>query len=143
MKHLSQKIAVGFLASSLVLSSVNAAGALSETPRVVSSNHKTAVKLAERQVIIGSIDAVGNQLKEALLIGAQAQDEVEHLKAEAAALKFKNAVLEAQKAKSHAEKQSTWQKFKNWVSKIDATKVLTTVISGAITLIGTLLIILL
>lgn len=150
MKHLSHKVAVSLLASSVVLSSVNASGALLEIPRVVSSTQRTAVKLNEPQVIVDSLHTVWTQLEQALLSGAEAQEEILRLKAEynalkseAAALKFKNVVLEAQKAKEHAEKQSTWQKFKNWVSKIDGTKVITTIVSGLITLVGTLLLLLL
>lgn len=154
MKHLSHKIVASLLAGGVALSSVNASGALTETSHVVSSARGDAVRLADPGAIISSIDSVGNQLKEALLAGAKAQDEAERLRAEAAVLKFKNAVLEAQKKEKKAEKLSVKQRIKNWFqksnerirnwfAKIDATKVITTIISGLLTLAGTLLVILL
>jgi hypothetical protein len=154
MKHLSHKIVASLLVGGVALSSVNASGALAETSRVVSSARGDAVRLADPGAIISSIDSVGNQLKEALLAGAKAQDEAERLRAEAAVLKFKNAVLEAQKKEKKAEKLSLNQRIKNWFqksnerirnwfAKIDATKVVTTIISGLLTLAGTLLVILL
>lgn len=151
MKHLSYKIAVNALVTSVILSSVNATGAFTETYQpVVSSTAKTAVTLNDPQAIIASLRAGEAQLEQALVAGAHAQEEAIRLKAEyealkskATRLKFQNVVLEAQQQEHRAEKQSTWQRFKNWVSKLDVTKVVTTVVSGIVTLIGTLLLILL
>ncbi len=163
MKHLSQKLAVSLLATSLTLSSVNADRPLLEMPSVVSSTLKTPVKSSSQQrlndpkSIIRSLRDGEAQLEKALLSGAAAQDEVieltklyNNLKAqfdalseEAKQLKIENAALKIEQEQHNAEKQSAWQRFKNWIFKLDVTKVATTVITSLVTVICTLLVIIL
>ena len=165
MKHLSHKLAVSLLATSVTLSSVNADRPLLKTPSVVSfdSVSKHPVHTAHQarfnspESIIRSLRDGEAQLEKALLSGAAAQDEVirltkiytklksqfDNLSDETKQLKIENAALKLEQEEHKAEKQSTWQRFKNWVFKLDVTKVATTVITSLVTLICTLLVIIL
>jgi hypothetical protein len=165
MKHLSHKLAVSLLATSVTLSSVNADRPLLEVPSVVSfhSITKDSVQRAHQprlnspQSIIRSLRAGEAQLEKALLSGAAAQDEVvtltilyndlrtqfDNLSDEAKQLKIENAALKLEQEEHKAEKKSTWERIKNWIFKLDVTKVSTTVITSLVTLICTLLVIIL
>lgn len=165
MKHLSHKLAVSLLATSVTLSSVNADRPLLEAPSVVSfdSTTKYPVRKAHQprlnnpESIIRSLRDGEAQIEKALLSGAAAQDEVieltklyNNLKAqfdalseEAKQLKIENAALKIENEDFKAEKKSTWERFKNWVFKLDVTKVATTLITSTVTLICTLLVIIL
>lgn len=165
MKHLSHTIAVSLLATSVTLSSVSADRPLLEVPSVVSFDN-TAKHLAYKvqkqrlnspESIITSLRYGEAQLEEALLSGAAAQDEVieltklynklksefDALSEDAQKLKIENALLKTQHEEHRAEKQSTWQRFKNWIFKMDATKIASTVITGIISVLCTLLVIIL
>lgn len=164
MKHLSHKLAVSLLATSVTLSSVNADRPLLEVPSVVSFDNTTkdlAQKAYKRlnspESIIRSLRDGQIQLEKALLKGAAAQDEVieltklynklksefDTLSEDVQKLKIENASLKFEQKEHKAEKRSTWQRFKNWVFKLDATKVATILITGLISVLGTLLIIIL
>lgn len=165
MKHLSHKLAISLLATSVTLSSVNANHPLLEMPRVVSFDSATKhpvrkahqTRLNNPELIIQSLRNGEAQLEKALLSGAAAQDEVIELtklytalKSEfdalgevAQKLKIKNAALKIEQEQHKAEKQSTWQRFTNWIFKLDVTKVATTLITSLVTLVCTLLVIIL
>lgn len=167
MKHLSQKLAISFLATSVTLSSVNADRPLLEVtnldvPSVVSFDYTTKnlaqkayKRLNDPESIIRNLHDVHTQLKKALLNGAAAQDEAiklqskldelesrfNNLNEEAQKLILENATLKIEQEKHRAEKQSTWERLKNWIFKLDATKVATTLITGLFSVLCTLLVI--
>ncbi|MDP3935918.1 MAG: hypothetical protein Q8Q56_02900 [Alphaproteobacteria bacterium] len=114
-------------------------------------------RLNNTESIIRSLRDGGAQLEKALLSGAAAQDELitltklynqlkskfDALSEESKQLITENAVLKAEQEEHSAEKQSTWQRLKNWLFKMDVTKVASTVITSVISVICTLLIIVL
>lgn len=165
MKHLSHKLAVSLLATSVTLSSVNADRPLLEVPSVVSFDNTAKhldykvqkQRLNNPESIITSLRYGEAQIEKALLSGAAAQDEVieltklynklksefDALSEDAQKLKIENALLKTQQEEHRAEKKSTWERFKNWVFKLDTTKVTSTIISGLISVLCTLLVIIL
>jgi hypothetical protein len=145
MKHLSQKIAVSLMASSMIVSSINAAAVIEGTSGVVRDNSPTVATsvVTDHATIITSL----RDAEAAIVAGAEAQEEAARLQKEnaalaskAARLQFKNVVLEAQQQEQRAEKASTWQKFKRWISTLDARHVFSTIASGIVTILVTVLI---
>lgn len=119
--------------------------------------YKAPKQLNNAESIITSLRYGEAQLEKALLSGAAAQDELieltkshNKLLSEFNALSEENkklileiALLKAQQEEHRSEKQSTWQSFKDWIRKPEVIKVVSTVIAGLISVIGTLLVIIL
>jgi FtsZ-binding cell division protein ZapB len=164
MKHLSHKLAASLLATSVTLSLAHADTPLLELPLFDSVDvTKTPVHKVHQphfnssNSIIQYLRDGEAQLEKALLSGAAAQDEVialtktynnlksqfDALSEETKKLTIENAALKIEQEKLKSKKQSTWQRFQNWIFKLDATKVATTIISGLATVICTLLVIIL
>lgn len=172
MKHLLNKLAISLLVTSVELPLVNADASLLEVPRVDSSNlnvspeslnpnnGKTFHTLEEILKHLNDTEAqVAAELKDGNVQKERAKfkkiynelvEKYRKLKIKFDALsesekqlKIENAALKTEQEKHRAEKQSAWQRFKNWIFKLDVTKVTTTIITGLITVISTLLIILL
>lgn len=151
MKKPSKTIAQSLIATSLLVSSTSAATAdilPISTPSGAQESSRVAVSIPSD--VMASISSGTDALRQALMSGAKATEQLkivhklsEDLKKKNLALKFKNAVLEAKEVTNKKEKQSLWQRVTNWFSSIDATKVATSIISGILTIAGTLLIILL
>lgn len=148
MKHFSKKIVVSLLATNVALSSVNASNALTGTPSVVSDNASVIVHANDPDTIIASIDQGAQQIKQALLAGAEAQDEVirlikenDALRSQTLRLKFQNVVLEAQQQEQKVENKSRWERFKSWISNLNPNVVVKSVFSALVTIGGILLMI--
>lgn len=150
MKTSSKTITHSLIAASLLLSSVSAAGthllSRDTTPPELGRQESTTLS----PDVMDSIAKGTEELRLALLSGAKAHEKLkaqaelaEALKKENIALKFKHAVFKAKEATHQAEKKSFWEGVKNWFSKIDGTKVVTSIISGIVTIIGTILLIIL
>jgi len=134
MKHLSHKLAISLLATSVTLSSVNADRPLLDQG-VVSFDYTTKnhiqksprQRLNDQKSIVQSFHSIETQLKKALIKGETAQEELlelthvykklksefDALSEEAKELKIQNAALKIEQEEHNAEKKSTWQIFKN------------------------------
>jgi hypothetical protein len=150
MKTSSKTITHSLIAASLLLSSVSASGAtlLSGDTSHSAMDRQESVTLSTD--VMESISKGTEELRLALLSGAKAHEKLklqsalaDALKKENVALKFQHAVFKAKEATHQAEKKSFWEGVKTWFSKIDGTKVVTSIISGIVTIIGTILLIIL
>lgn len=145
MKHLSKKIAISLLATSVTFSSTSGAGTLIDPGVVLDGN--TTAQLNNQWIRAEGLDEATSLFLQRTLAtqteNRRLKTERDSLMSKISRLEFQNIVLNAQQQKYRTEEHSTWQRFKNWVGKLDVTKITTTIISSLLTIIGTVLIALL
>lgn len=164
MKHVTRKITLGLLATTLTLSAntvhppstLNTGNTVSQERMSPNTAHHPQ-KLNDPGKLIESLRRGEAQLEQALLSGAQAQDELTSLKTrykqlmaeytslseDILKLQLENVTLKTENETYRAERKGTWERFKSWISTIDATKVASAVITGIFTIIAALVAILL
>lgn len=152
MKTPSKTITYSLIAASLFVStaSAGASDTLSSSTYSGTPASSSTTPVSIPTDVMASISRGTEELQRALLSGAAAQEQLKALtaatnglKKQNLALKFKTAVLKAKHVAHQKEKKSFWQGVRSWFAKIDGTKVVTTILSGALTILGTLLLILL
>lgn len=151
MKTPSKTITYSLIAASLFVSTSSAAASDTlSTPTYSDTHSSSSTPVSIPTDVMASISRGTEELQRALLSGAAAQEQLKVVKEAAATLKkknlaltFKTAVLKAKHVAHQKEKKTFWQGVRNWFAKIDGTKVVTTILSGALTILGTLLLILL
>jgi hypothetical protein len=165
MKHLTRKITLGLLATTLCLSAkdptppyslLEMEKAMLQESVVLPIIQENPHKLNDPALLIASLQSGEELLEQDSLIGSHAQEELKALKKvykqlianysalseEAQKLKLEQATLKAENEIYKQEKKSTWERLKNWFFKLDTTKVLSTFISGTFTLIAAIIAIL-
>lgn len=150
MKHLTRKITIGLLTTTLSLSAMNPTLSFSlsdldgpmlkELEVLEYSPEKSAKKSNEPKLRNGYVS-----LQELMTFKEICKKAFKNqaLSEEANKLKLDHAVLKAENDAYKEEKKSTWERLKNWFFKLDTTKVLASVASGTFTLIAALIAILL
>ena len=169
MKHLLNKLTVSLFVTCVALPSIYARAPILEVPTAAESYSAMPETLIHdvkqpQSNPLEPLKRLSDIETQTMLLGVTMQDEHTQYKrqykiliGEYLALKAKfdalsesekasrleNALLKIEQQKYQDEKKSTWQRLKNWLFNLDVTKVTTTVITGLITVISTLLIILL
>lgn len=167
MKHLTRKITLGLLATTLSLSAKDPIlpyaildmekSMLPESVVSAPLTQKSEDKLTDPKLLIASLLQGEASFEQALFNSSHTKRELRTLQKiykqlledyatlseEAKKLKLEHALLKAENDAFKDEKKSTWERFKNWFFKLDTTKVLSSFVSGTFTLIAALIAILL
>lgn len=166
MKHLPRKITLGLMATTLTLAAKDPSQSYStlkmEKAFVQESSvsphlkQKRAYKFNDPKLLLANLRHGEANLDQAILQNTEAQEELKALQKvykklvadysalseEAQQLKLDQALLKAENEAFKQEKKSFWERFKDWMFKLDSTKVVTSIITGTCSIIAALIAIL-